>query len=349
VNTPATTPLRPLVVLLIIFALGTPGLTGQSPPDADDPGLALLQKEIERLASLAGGVMGVAAVHLESGRSTSLNRGVRFPMASSYKVPIAVEMLTRVDQGGRRLDEMIDLTPGDIHPGSGTLSQLFQVPGVTLSLRNLMELMLLISDNSATDVVLREAGGGRAVTARMEALGLWGIRVDRPTSLLIGDFSGVKDLPEDGNVSLEEFRRLSRAVSEVERQEASQAFDTDPRDTSTPEDMARLLEMIWRGAALSRENSDLLLDIMLRSTTGPERIKGILPPGTEVFHKTGTIGGTTNDVGIVRLPDGAGHVVVVVFVKESTRPVPDRERAIAQVSRAVHDYFLFSRGGGSGG
>jgi beta-lactamase class A len=120
-----------------------------------------------------------------------------------------VELLTRVDRGERSLDEMIALTSADIHPGSGTLSQLFQVPGIALSLRNLMELMLLISDNSATDVVLREAGGGEAVTARMRALGIEGIRVDRPTSLLIGDFLGVRELPEDGNVSLEEFRRLS--------------------------------------------------------------------------------------------------------------------------------------------
>lgn len=344
----AMIPGHPLTALLVFLALGNPGLTAQSSTGTADPGLPLLQREIARLASLSGGVMGVAAVHLESGRSVQLNPGVRFPMASSYKVPIAVGMLTRVDRGERRLEEMIQLTSRDLHPGSGTLSQLFQLPGVDLSLRNLMELMLLISDNSATDVVLREAGGGPAVTARMEALGLGGIRVDRPTSLLIGDFSGVKGLPEDGNVSLEEFRRLSREVSDRERQEASQVFDTDPRDTSTPEDMARLLEMIWRGEALSLESRDLLLDIMLRSTTGPERIKGILPPGTMVSHKTGTIGGTTNDVGIVTLPDGAGHVVLVVLVKESTQPVPDRERAIAQVSRAVHDYFLFTSSGDPG-
>jgi len=303
-----------------------------------------LEREVQRLADLSGGVMGLAAVHLESGQSVYLNPGVSFPMASSYKVPIAVEMLTRVDRRERSLEEMIALSSADIHPGSGTLSQLFQVPGVALSLRNLMELMLLISDNSATDVVLREAGGGEAVTARMRALGIEGIRVDRPTSLLIGDFLGVRELPEDGNVSLEEFRRLSEEVSPEEREEAAKGFDTDPRDTSTPEAMARLLEMIWRGEALNRGSSDLLLDIMLRSTTGQDRIKGILPPGTEVSHKTGTIGGTTNDVGIMRLPDDAGHVVLVAFVKGSPRPVPERERAIAQVSRAVYDYFLFFRG-----
>jgi len=67
-----------------------------------------------------------------------------------------------------------------------------------------------------------------------------------------------------------------------------------------------------------------------------------LPEVTVVAHKTGTIGGTTNDVGIITLPDGAGHVIVTAFVKDSTRPVPEREKAIAEVARAAHDYFLFT-------
>jgi beta-lactamase class A len=81
---------------------------------------------------------------------------------------------------------------------------------------------------------------------------------------------------------------------------------------------------------------------MRRCETGLTRIKGSLPPGTEVMHKTGTIGMTTNDVGIVTLPGDGGHVVISVFVKSSEKEIPDRERAIAEVSRAVYDYFLFN-------
>jgi beta-lactamase class A len=87
----------------------------------------------------------------------------------------------------------------------------------------------------------------------------------------------------------------------------------------------------------------LLLDIMRRCETGLTRIKGSLPPGTEVMHKTGTIGMTTNDVGIMTLPADAGHVVISVFVKSSGKEIPDRERAIAEVSRVVYDYFLLVR------
>ena len=84
-------------------------------------------------------------------------------------------------------------------------------------------------------------------------------------------------------------------------------------------------------------------DISTRCETGEARLKGLLPEDTVVAHKTGTIGGTTNDAGVITLPDGAGHVIVVAFVKNSELPVPDRERAIAEVARAAHDFFLFNR------
>ena len=67
----------------------------------------------------------------------------------------------------------------------------------------------------------------------------------------------------------------------------------------------------------------------------------MLTADAEVAHKTGTIGGTTNDVGVLTLPGAAGHVALVVFVKGSDLEVPERELAIAQIARAVHDYFLF--------
>jgi beta-lactamase class A len=132
------------------------------------------------------------------------------------------------------------------------------------------------------------------------------------------------------------------AVRPEDRSAAAKKFDADPRDTSTPDGMAVLLARIFRKDVLRSETGDLLLDIMRRCRTGDQRLKGILPALTEVAHKTGTIGGTTNDVGIMTLPDGAGHVAIAVFVKSSTNPVPARERVIAEIARAVHDYYLFN-------
>ena len=318
-------------------------LAAQSVTPADDPGLGRLLAEIERLAPGSGGTVGVGAVHIETGRAVWFNEDERFPMASTYKVPIAVQLLSRVDRGEITLADMVELEPGDIHPGSGTISNLFDDPGVALSLRNLLELMLLISDNSATDLTLTAAGGPGAVNARMAELRVDGLSVDRPTSVLIGDYSGV-DTPEDGRISLSEFRDFAGNVTATDRAAARETFATDPRDTSTPRAMAHLLAMTWAGKALGSKNTEVFKDIMLRVQTGTGRIKGVLPPGTPVGHKTGTIGGTTNDVGYIYLPDGAGHVITVVFVKDSERPVPVREAAIAQISRAIYDYFLFNPG-----
>lgn len=308
---------------------------------SNDAGLQKLEREIERLSRNSGGTVGVTAIHLETGRRASFNGRERFPMASAFKVPVAVQLLTRVDQGEIKLDQMVELTASDLHPGSGTLSELFNKPGVALSVRNLLELMLLISDNSATDVVLRLAGGPQAVTARMKALGIEGISVDRSTALLIADWIGVTKLPPEKEWTPALFMMAFSAVKSEEQREAAKRFDADPRDTSTPDGMAMLLERIYRKELLKPQSAELLLDIMRRCKTGAARLKGILPEGTEVAHKTGTIGGTTNDVGIITLPDGAGHVAIAVFVKASQKDVPARERVIAEIARSVHDFFLF--------
>lgn len=338
--------LRVIALLAILaFGAGAPAslpAQGAATAQAPDPGLARLQQTLASFEKISGGRLGIAAIHLETGREVYLNRGERFPMASTFKVPVAVELLTRVDLGHLRLDSMVAIQPEDLHPGSGTLADLFNKPGVTLSVRNLLELMLLVSDNSATDVMLRLAGGGEAVTTRMRALGVEGVRVDRPTSLLIGDFVGVKGLPATGQFTMADFRGRSQTVTPEARTAAEKVFNQDPRDTSTPEAMGQLLRKIWRKEALSPSGTELLLDIMRRCRTGADRLKGMLPPGTEVMHKTGTIGGTANDVGIIALPQGAGHVVVAAFIKESTLPEPERVKAIAHAARAIHDYFTFN-------
>ncbi len=330
-----------LVLLLSLSPAGFAGTTAkpEATPIADVP-FQRLEREITRAAKSAGGTVGVSAIHIESGRRIALNSSERFPMASTYKVPIAVQLLTRVDQGEITLDQMIELRPRDLHPGSGTLTNLLSKPGVALSVRNLLELMLLLSDNSATDVLLRLAGGPEAVTARMRTLGIRDMEINRPTINLIADCTGYT-LPPENEWAPELFKKLYNATTPEARKATAAKFEMDPRDTSTPEAMVMLLERIYRGDLLKRESGALLLDMMERCQTGEARLKGILPSETIVAHKTGTIGGITNDVGIITLPNDAGHVAIAVFVKSSEKGIPDRERAIAQIARAVYDFFLF--------
>ena len=326
--------MRILTALLLSSILGGP-LAAQDRLD-------LLSAEIDRVAPISGGILGIGIHHLETGRELYVRGDDRFPMASSFKVPVAVQLLTLVDQGKLRLDSMVTLKPSDLHPGSGTLTSLFDDPGVSLSVRNLLELMLLISDNSATDILLRLAGGGDLVNARLRALGVSGISVDRPTVALIADAVGVRNLPPESELTPKGFGELSRKVTDDERKAAVEAFYRDPRDTATPKGMAALLRKIWRGEALSSKSTALLIDIMYRCQTGQARIKGLLPPDVRVAHKTGTLGlGVAADIGVIELPGGGGHPIVTAFVKQSAEDGPEQERAIAQAARAAYAYFLF--------
>ncbi|HKD08162.1 MAG TPA: class A beta-lactamase [Bryobacteraceae bacterium] len=307
---------------------------------ADDYSVARLQQQVEFVARATDGVVGVSATHIETGRTVSVRGNESFPMASAFKVPVAIQIMSMVEAGEITLDKMVSLAPQDIHPGSGKISELMFHPGLAMSVENLMELMLVISDNSAADVMLREAGGPEAVTARMKTLGLPGIRIDRPTAVLISDWVGAKNLPPESEWNHDMWNRLYDAIPNNEHMRARRMEMKDPRDTATPDDMNRLLVRIWRKDLFSPKNAQILLGMMERCQTGKARIKGLLPQGTDVAHKTGTLGGVANDVGVITLPNGLGHVAVSVFTKASTKSEDAEERAVAEVARTVYDYFV---------
>ncbi len=303
-----------------------------------------LEKEIARIASAVSGSVGAAAIHLESGRTASWNGGDRFPMASVYKIPIAVALLSRVERGEVDLDSMVALRRADHRPGSGILADYFETPGVVLSLRNMLRLSLLISDNTATDIVLGAAGGPAAVTRRIGELGIGGIRVDRSTLQLLLAVDGAEGMVADDAYTREAFDRAVGAVPDGRRTEAAYRAFIDVRDTSTPLAMAGLLASVWKGSAVGGEERAFLLDVMKESVNA-RRVRGMLPPGLEPPpHKTGTIWGgglhTVNDAGIVELPGGAGHVALALFITRSRDEMDDLEEVLAQISRTMIDYFL---------
>jgi beta-lactamase class A len=111
--------------------------------------------------------------------------------------------------------------------------------------------------------------------------------------------------------------------------------------------MTRLLVHIWRKDLFSPGNANELLGMLERCQTGKARIKGMLPQGTDVAHKTGTLGGVANDVGVITLPNGLGHIAISVFTKASTKSEDAEEKAVAEVARTVYDYFVLFGGTGA--
>jgi beta-lactamase class A len=300
-----------------------------------------LEREIARIEPLSGGALGLAATHLESGRTFFYQADQQYPLASTYKLPMAIQAFTLVERGKLDLDRMIEWETTDLHLGSEA-HLLFRKPGFAMSVRNLIETMMILSENNSTDLVLKLAGGGAAVTQRLRDAGISDVRVDRPTAEVIAHPYGITDIWTDGKFSREKWERQQAQLSKARRDSVPHFYEIDPRDHGSPRGMMTLLVKLWKGELLSKANTEYLLDIMYRCETGVGRIKGMLPPGTRVAHKTGTYPGTTNDVGIVDLPDGT-HLAIAAYVKKSAKVSgPDLEATIAQAARALYDFFLYT-------
>ncbi len=169
-----------------------------------------------------------------------------------------------------------------------------------VSARNLMKRMLIHSDNRATDILLKDLGGPDAVHDWLQDNGIAGLRVDRTIAQLL---KSKRDL-------------------------------WDRRDSSTPVAMVELLRRIYKAELIKPESRNYLLDLMAQCQTGKNRIKALLPSGTPVEHKTGTLDGLSDDVGFITLPDGR-RVAVAIFARGGS----NRPRTIAESARAIYDGF----------
>lgn len=306
------------------------------------PKIERLKSQLEQVSRRLRGDVGIAVKHLETDEGLAINGNEFFPLASVFKVPILVEVMAQVKEGRFSLDDRWEVGPLDLHLGSGLLSSL-QAPGISLSVRNIIYLMMLISDNSATDLLLTRVGAEN-VNRRLQSFGVEGITVNRTCQQLILDYRGV-DYEKYKNLTLEELQKAltsEQALSPQAFERARKEFSLVMKDQATPSGMTRLLELIATGKILDKESCDFIIDVMLRCQTGERRLRGDLPPGVRVAHKTGTIGGTVNDAGIIFLPYNLGRIAITVFVKNADEEkTEDVEDVIAQIARFVYDYFLF--------
>ncbi|HET9813792.1 MAG TPA: serine hydrolase [Sphingomicrobium sp.] len=264
--------MRFIAVLLALLAF-----VAQPAVAASSPGLLSLEQQLSDLVSNKSADVGIAALDLTNGQSISIQGNVAFPMASTVKIAVAALYLAQVDHGRRSLDDTIR----------------------GQSARSLMRRMLVHSDNHATDILLHDLGGPRALDAWLRQNGMTGLRVDRNIAQLLRD---KRDL-------------------------------WDHRDSSTPLAMVDLLRRIYRAELIKPESRNYLLDLMGQCQTGKNRIKALLP-GVPVEHKTGTLNGLTDDVGFITMPDGH-RIAVAIFARGGA----NRPRTIAEAARAIYDGF----------
>lgn len=254
-------------------------------------------------------VIGVSAIHLESGKRLSVRNTERFPMGSVYKFPIALAVLRRADSGALSLARSVTIEPRDFAPGWSPLRDRANNRPIVLTVGELLQHMVSNSDNTASDALLRLVGGPQVVTTRLAELGFSAIRTDRSETQMAADLK-----PKGG----------------------PERYAIDARDTATPDAMAELLVAFWnKRDGLSAGSHALLVELMTRSATGAHRIKAAVPAGSVVAHKTGTMPGTTNDVALITLPNGQ-HVALAIFTRASKRNKSEEAEAdIRAITRKV--------------
>ena len=283
------------------------GTAAASP--ADKTCLECLTRDLEKVAAEVDGTLGAAVLLVETGERAALNGDARFPMQSVYKAPIGMAVLRAVDDGTLSLDAPIRVEVADFVPAAAHSPLRDRNPkGATVPLRELLRLSVEESDGTASDVLLRLAGGKAGAQAYLSRLGVEGIRIA----------STEGEMGRDGTAQY--------------------------RSWATPNEAVRWLAALQEGKGVTPASRALLLGWMTTTRTFPTRIKGRLPEGTVVAHKTGSSGthggvtAATNDIGLVTLSDGR-HLAVAAFLKDSKAPADARDAAIARVARAAWDRF----------
>ncbi len=265
--------------------------------------LASLRAPLDSIARSIDGRVGAAVLLVETGEIVSIRGNERFPMQSVYKLPIAMAVLERVDRNQLRLDATVRVRAADIAPVHSPIREQHPGGGVDYTVRELLRLALVESDGTALDVLLR------LVPAADVTRYIHGLGVD------------------------------SLMVATTEKEMAS-ADTVQYRNWATPEAGVQLLKRLQDGRGLSAASRTLLLQWLTESTPFPGRIRGLLPAGTAVAHKTGTsrtvdgLTRATNDIGLVTLTDGT-HLAIAVFVADSRAPDAARDRVIARVAQAA--------------
>ena len=273
-----------------------------------------LQQKISVIAADARGKVSVACSLPGSDLNCDLNPHTRPPMQSVFKLPLVMTSLHLIEEGKFSLDQPVRFLPSDrILPHTHSpLQDKYPEANVDIPLRELLRLAVSLSDNSAADVVLRVIGGPEVVQHYMNSIG-----VDR--------------------------FQLKDGERELHRDVAAQY-----RNWFEPASAVKLLRRISDDSPLSTEHTTLLLAWMKDTPTGAHRIKGELPEGTNVMHKSGTSGSgngvayATNDIGLIALPNGR-RLAIAIFLTDAAADDATRDAVIARIARAAYDTAMVAR------
>jgi beta-lactamase class A len=274
--------------------------------------LDVLRANVDRISRSINAKWGIYIKCIETGEEVAFNADEQMDTMSVIKIPLMVEAFRQIEAGKFQLSDREVLKPDDKLPGTGIIRSLDD--GAQLTVKDLLTLMIIVSDNTATDMMFRKVGGIESVNALMKTYGLTQTRATAPARAW---FDALRAAPSPAD-----FHRAG----------------AHPFGLSSARDMGKLLEKIKTGQAVSKAGSDAMLQIMrgqVYRTRLPKYVTGFNVP-----HKTGDflpyIG---NDVGIFE--SEKRNIIVSVFTANHFGSGPNLEDAIARIGEQVADYFAF--------
>ena len=261
---------------------------------------ATLTDKLKQIEASTGGRLGVSVLDTGSGKRAGHRENERFAMCSTFKFLASALVLSRVDKGLEQLERRIVFKQSDLVDYSPAVEK--HLGGTGMSMAELCEAAVTLSDNTAANTLLKSFGGPRAFTSYARSLG-------------------------------DKFTRLDRIEPAL-----NEARVGDPRDTTTPAAMADTMRKTLLGDALTPASRATLLRWLDANTTGGERIRAGVPTDWIVGDKTGTgNNGTANDIAIIR-PPGRAPIMLTVYLTGSKGTATERSAAIASVARAVSEW-----------
>jgi beta-lactamase class A len=278
------------------------------------PPLDALKSRIENITRSINARWGVYIRCIESGEEIAINADEQMDTMSTIKIPLMVEAYRQAEEGKFKLSDMHALKEAEKQPGTGVLQRWAE--GTLMSLKDLVDLMIIVSDNTATDILFRRVGGPAAVNKLMDTYGYDRIRAT--------------GLAEDWFKAL----RARNDAAAFHRE------GKNPYGLATPRQMGLLLEKLEKGEAVSKEASEQMLRHLrgqLYATRIPRNL-AFTPYGTRPPHKTGDflpyIG---NDVGVLEL--AGKRVVVSIFTAGHFGLGTILEEAIGRITEQAGSYF----------
>lgn len=258
------------------------------------------RQRMQAIEQTSGGRLGVAVLDTHTGAAFAHRGSERFPLCSTFKFLAAAQVLARVDSGADQLDRRIAVQASDLIPYAPVTQP--RVGGEPMTLAELCDAAVTLSDNVAGNLLLRSLGGPAAVTAYLRGLGDTQTRLDRTEPDL------------------------------------NQALPGDLRDTTTPEAMLQTLHKIVLGAALSPASRVQIVQWLVDNKTGDRKIRAALPSGWRAGDKTGAGAfGTNNDIAVLWRPGPMPMrpVLVTAYLTDTSVDQAARDFALAEVGRLV--------------